>query len=607
MLKPVWISVQLLERRQQIILGLLVLARSLIQLLDVVGLAAVGLLGAMLASGLTGRPTASFIGLDVSVESSGNYLWVAGSVAAFFLTKTILATVLLRLTTAYLARIEAKFSAKVAQYVFSGDLARLRRYSRGEINWVVDGSSNVAFSNLLYFGASLVTEITLFISVFVVLVYVDLSTAIIITIYFLILFLVFQVAINGRLREIGKRISENNVLIADVILDMVEGFKELMVLEKRGLFLERFYFHRRQKALDFGSQRFLNGIPRFFIESALMVGVMGLIAWQFARGNLSEGIVVAGVFVTGGLRMMGALLPLQAALAGIRMLGPQAAQAQEILTEVAREPIAETALRTSNLSDTDKTADSSQTTPLDVVVEDLSFAFPDEKKQTLSHVSFRAREGSFCAIIGPSGAGKTTLVDIILGLQEPTAGRVLLGGINPTVLRKSLPGSIAYVPQSPGIVSGSLASNIALGVPAELVDEKRMRECLAKAQLLDFVDSLPNGVNSSLGKHTEGLSGGQIQRLGIARALYSEPSVLILDEATSALDAATEWEISKTIENLDSDLTVIVVAHRLSTIQNADLVVVLDAGQVVATGSFESVRQSVPFVENYVNLMRIKE
>jgi len=205
--------------------------------------------------------------------------------------------------------------------------------------------------------------------------------------------------------------------------------------------------------------------------------------------------------------------------------------------------------------------------------------------------------------VGPSGAGKTTLVDLLLGLHNPDTGSVAIDGIDPRVLREESPGLLSYVPQRPGLVSGSIAQNVALGVPSPEIDEVAVLQALEKAQLGELITTIPGGIHASLGSHADSLSGGQIQRLGLARALYTNPRLIILDEATSALDAATEASIAHAIQSLGSATTVIVIAHRLSTIQHADTVFVMDNAHVVASGTFKEIRKKVPMIEEYVRLM----
>ena len=240
---------------------------------------------------------------------------------------------------------------------------------------------------------------------------------------------------------------------------------------------------------------------------------------------------------------------------------------------------------------------------LGIEVVNLSFKHDGQTDAAVNNVSLSVQGGSYVAIVGPSGAGKTTLVDLILGLYVPEGGVVRVEGSDPRLLREKQPGLISYVPQRPGLVSGSVSENVALGVEKDQIDEERVRKSLSNAELLSYVESLPDGIWTDIGEHADSLSGGQAQRLGLARALYSEPRLIILDEATSALDAATEASISSSIQAFGQDTTVVVIAHRLSTIQHADTVFVMQDGRVVSSGTFKEVRKAVPMIEEYVQLM----
>ena len=242
-----------------------------------------------------------------------------------------------------------------------------------------------------------------------------------------------------------------------------------------------------------------------------------------------------------------------------------------------------------------------------VDLSEVTFTHPGSYKPAVRNVSFAIEPGSYVAMVGPSGAGKTTLADLILGLNSAQEGTVTVDGVSARQLRESRPGLMAYVPQRPGLVSGTLVENIALGLPKDAIDYDRVASALQKARLEEFVSELPDGVHTRLGKNVDSLSGGQVQRLGLARALYTNPKLIVLDEATSALDAEAEASISENIRNIGDDTTVIVIAHRLSTVQRADVVHVIDNGELLASGTFKQLRKTVPMIQEYVRLMSFDE
>ena len=604
MVKPFLRSLRLLTIRQRAIYIALVVSRMLVNLLDVAGLMAVGLLGSMLASGLTDKQTASFAGFTVSIDSSGTFLLITLLIAGFFLAKSFLSIVLLRITSVFLARVEGRAATRIADYIFSGGLSRVQSYSKGDIHFAVMGSSTSATNGLLLTGSTILTDFALFASVLTVFVLVDVSTAMVIAVYFLTLVTLFQLLISNRLKDLGRRQKATSIRSTDAIYDLTQAFREITVLAKRDFYVENFSRFRKEQARTSALQKFYFAIPRFLLETGLMIGVLALIGWQFLRGNLSDGLVTTGIFLAGGLRITGALVPIQTALANIRTYGPQAKVAQEILSEGQ-----ERATKPVEKVETEPVRIAGYETPakkgLSVSVSHVTFTHHDATEPALVDVSLDIPAGGYVAFVGPSGAGKTTLADIILGIHSPNSGDVLVDGIYPATLRQNHPGAISYVPQTPGLVSGTLAQNIALGVDLADIDEERIWRSLEMAELDAVVKSFPEGIHSSLGKQSDALSGGQKQRLGLARALYTAPRLLVLDEATSALDAGTEANVSATIERLGQSVTVIVIAHRLSTIQHADTVFVLEHGSISAKGKFAEIRRQVPLIEEYVRLMAI--
>jgi ABC-type multidrug transport system fused ATPase/permease subunit len=211
--------------------------------------------------------------------------------------------------------------------------------------------------------------------------------------------------------------------------------------------------------------------------------------------------------------------------------------------------------------------------------------------------------GEFVAVVGSSGAGKTTLIDTLLGVFEPNIGLIKISGLPPKQSITKWPGAISYVPQDINIFAGTIRTNVSFGYPKDLASDEMVWEAVNFAELGDVVKELPNGLDTEIGERGIKLSGGQRQRLGIARALFSKPQLLVLDEATSSLDSETELKISKAIQNLKGKVTVVIIAHRLSTVRKADKVYYLEDGKIKASGSFEEVRKISPEFDQQAKLL----
>jgi ABC-type multidrug transport system fused ATPase/permease subunit len=234
--------------------------------------------------------------------------------------------------------------------------------------------------------------------------------------------------------------------------------------------------------------------------------------------------------------------------------------------------------------------------------EGVFFGYPQSNTDALSNVNLNIDVGSFVAIVGTSASGKSTLVDVLLGILDPKQGNVSISGMKPSETLSRWPGAIAYVPQDVFIHSGSIRSNVAMGFNEEDFSDEDILQPLQTAQLGDLIEGNP-GLDLAVGERGITLSGGQRQRLGIARALFTKPKLLILDEATSSLDAETELAITNSILSLKGTMTIVVVAHRLSTIKNADKIYYLENGEIIAQGNFEEVRRLSKNFDNQAKLM----
>ena len=578
--------------------------RIIANVLDLIALALSGLLGAMTATGLSGGGSYYVLGFQIPAPNPNNVLLLVGTIAVLVIVRGAFSIWAARYAAIVLGTIEIRNSIKIARYLFSGSLGRLRGFSRAEISFAVNNSTNAAFSGLLGAMSSIVIEVTLFISIFVVFLAVDVVGAVGILVYILLVVVVLQLTTASRYLASGRNIQSSTVDAGTSILEMVDAFREIAVLSKQDSFLTRFGEAKKLSVRTGITLQILKKVPRYVAETGLIIGVFLFAAWQLSRGSLAEALIAMGIFLAGSFRMMGSILPLQTTWNELLVQQQWVAQAQKILVEIRDEPELLDSRPYSGPSERARQVGEVRTNrELEVEARGVNFRHVGSSHDTISDLELVIPSGAFVAFVGPSGAGKTTIVDLLLGLHEPDSGEIKIGGFTPRELRDRFPGTLSYVPQKPGLVSGTFAGNVALGVSQESIDVEKVRESLRKAELLDFVESLPLGVHTNIGSQADSLSGGQAQRLGLARALYPEPRFVILDEATSALDASTEASIAESIRNIGKDTTVLVVAHRLSTIQHADVVFVIDQGRVIAQGTFPEVRKQVPMIEEYVRLM----
>jgi ABC-type multidrug transport system fused ATPase/permease subunit len=265
-----------------------------------------------------------------------------------------------------------------------------------------------------------------------------------------------------------------------------------------------------------------------------------------------------------------------------------------------------------SVEDTEPVGESSRITNFDhrninftVEAIGLVYGYPDSQRNAIEGISLVIEEGKYVAIVGPSGSGKTTLVDLILGILRPLSGNVQIGGVPPWDLISAQAGLIAYVPQDVMIINGTVRDNIAMGYNSDQFSDADFEDAIKLSQLTHLIDSLPDGLDSVLADKGSNLSGGQRQRIGIARALFTKPKILILDEATSSLDGSTEAGISDSLYSLRGEITVIVIAHRLSSIMNADEIIYIESGKILASGDFDQLRKLVPDFDMHARLMGI--
>jgi ATP-binding cassette subfamily C protein len=394
----------------------------------------------------------------------------------------------------------------------------------------------------------------------------------------------------------GIKLTESTVEANSGLSDLGEVIRESAILGRQNYFFDRIFQSRLRTSGSAATQFVLSGMPRYIVETSLIIAIAVFIILQASSGEIASSAATIGIFLSGGLRLTSSLLPLQGALLSIKQAVPPANRALDLLTlPLDSKTPGEVYLGSKTNKD-----------PLAVSSRNLSFTYNTSESETLKQISFEIPQGTQAAFIGVSGAGKSTLADLILGLLVPTSGEILVDGVKPTELIERSPGLLGYVPQKPGMVSGTIAQNIALGVDVSEIDQERLARAISDAHLTDLISSLPQGLETDIGKRKDELSGGQLQRIGLARALYSAPKLLVMDEATSALDADSENEINKALDEMRGKVTVILIAHRLNTIQRSDKVFLLEEGKISDFGTFQELLKGNETVKHLAQLMSIE-
>ena len=575
-------------------------ARVVIGVLDVAGIGLIGAAGAV----------ASGVQIAIPLVGAGwgtveTLVAIVLAAAVVLLSKTVISILLTRATVNYLAKIELTYSEKIIGSLLRGPMKDFRKFSEAEVEWAVLRSSAVAFSNLLNEFVTLVAELALAVMIVAFLLYTDWIGTLGILVFFLLLLGVLQHFTQTLLSRAGSEFSEGSTAVTSLLLDAGAALKEIKVLSVVDVFVRKVSHHRRRVAESHATVRFLSALPRLILELGLVLGALLYLGFELYRNEGALDLSRFAILTFGSLRTISAILPIHRASMSIIHEAPMARSALEILEDNLSESSSHNFSLAAHEDWEPETASWSESSKDGIAVEidSISFSHSQLQPTLFNGLSITLSAGEIVALVGPSGGGKSTLLDIALGLQKPDEGKVTYNGLAPDLVRTYHPGAVAYVPQKPGIISGTIAENVALGVSREEVDWNRLAEALAFSQLAGVVDSLPEGPETLLGAQKDNLSGGQLQRLGLARAIYGAPKFLGLDEATSALDAQTEAGVSEAIQNLRGRTTVLIVAHRISSIQGADRILFMDRGKIMASGSFVELREQYKGFRNYLKLL----
>jgi ABC-type multidrug transport system fused ATPase/permease subunit len=583
-------------RRRLVALGVLGVGTSCLDLLGIILL--VPLLaylgGGDLASDAVSQSVASLLSALAPQQAAFVLALIA---VAVFMVKGALSVSLLWAQTGVLNRAQVRLSARILTGFAKAPWLVQQEFTSGGMIRTVSVAV-LATAQTLGAAATACSELAVFVAVVVALVIVDPLIAGALLAYLLLAATLYLRVIRAPIVRRGAQAQEQAEQMNAALLEVVRGSREIAVRGSTAAYVDRFLA---------ASGRYLNASrlinvsnqgTRYMLEVLMVLGTAAVIGFVLLVSSSTEQVLVSlGVLLAGGFRLIPALNALLVAVNAVRTNEPGIR-------------IVEGELRVLGVNGGgcgDQTPETDEASDVRLgggfSFRDVTFRYPTRLDPAVDHVTFTVPEGASFGLVGASGSGKSTLVDLLLGLLEPEAGSIEVDGRPLAGNLAAWRRSIGFVPQDVFVADASLAANVALSGTEG--DWERVRRAVTFAQLDDVVDLLPHGIDTVLGEHGVRLSGGQRQRIGLARALYNEPSLLILDEATSALDNDTEKRVSEALHSLSGQLTIFVIAHRLSTVRECDAIVFLQGGSVAAIGRFDELCETNPAFAEQVRLGRL--
>ena len=593
-------SASVLTRRDQKKILIVMLAQIFLGLLDLIGVALIGVLGALAITGVkSGSPIESvnfvleFLGIETwSLQGQVSLLGVMAT--TFLIGRTFISVILMRKVLYFLSLRGSAVTTTLISRLLSRDIDFINRKNKQEVLFSLTYGVTSITMSVLGATVTIISDVALLVILTFGLLVADPFIALSTVLIFGLIGFGLYAFMQSKARSLGDIQSSINVASADQILDTLNLYREISLKDKFSYYIDEIETLRSNLARSTAELTLMPNMSKYILETAVVISALGIAAIQFIRLDAVYAIASLSIFMAAGSRIAPAVLRIQQGAVQIKGSLGAATPTLNLIEDLK------------NVDDevtTKRLFDSKVKFEPSVQVNNLTYTYNNASTPSLMDINLRITAGSHVAIVGPSGGGKTTLVDCILGVLTTNPGAISISGMSPNNCKRSFPGEIAYVPQEIFLTSGTISENIAIAEKMDKIDKRAVWEALEKAQIAEFVKELPSGLDSEIGENGSHISGGQKQRFGIARALYSNPKLLVLDEATSAMDGQTEFDISSAISSLRGLTTVIMIAHRLSTVQYADLVVYMAEGKVIASGSFAELKEKVPDFEEQARLL----
>jgi ABC-type multidrug transport system fused ATPase/permease subunit len=592
------------DRPLRKLFSILLGVRLVTNFFDLIGTALMAVLVGYVVSVLSGNPQTAVIQpvinfFNLEEVAIRNQVIILGIITlSVFVLKPIIVLPISRILSFKIHRQGANLTNALITDFTKLPLSAIKKWSSPDVNYATTSGLPTVLT-LLWTSVALISDIVLILMFFITLFITNPLITIGLLIYVFFLFSLLAWINGSRITDAGRQVGLTSSKSTKGIMELLSMFRELYVSDRLNFQVATFKDNRISQGEAIATVEWLGLVPRFVIDSALVLGIVVVAVGQSSSDSITSAATNTALFLTAALRILPTIAPIQGSINGIKNM-KGLTERVHIFHKFIEAESPKRKRYISNLVQNTKVNDT-----FTIQVKNLTFVYPETSTPAINDISFAINSGSTLAIIGSSGSGKTTLADCLLGLLEPTRGNIEIDKTAPEIYRTINSGSIAYVSQDVALVDGSIKENVAFALPESEVDAEKISTALKRAHIYDFVKELPQGVETVVGERGTRLSGGQRQRIGIARALYSNPKILVLDEATSALDAETESAITGMLKELHGQVTIISIAHRLSTVMHSDLVLFLRDGKLAGSGKFEDLVQQHPDLAHQAELLGI--
>jgi ABC-type multidrug transport system fused ATPase/permease subunit len=594
-------SIRILDLRDRKKLIFVVFLQLFLGALDLAGVVLVGVIGALSVSGIkSGKPGTTVQDLlnllqlnHLTFQTQVAVLGIAAALLLIF--RTILSVIFTRKMIFFLSRRGTDISSALTSKFLGRYKTENEQKSIQETIFALTTGVQIITIGIIGSGLTFVSDGILLVVLFLGLVFVDPITALVTLLVFGFVSVVVFKTTSVRAVRFGTENSKLNIESNEKLFEVLSAFRESVVRNRRDYYAREIEKIREAIGITNAEIAFMPNISKYVTESTVILGAVLICGIQFILQDSVHAISTLAVFLAAGTRIAPAVMRMQQGIIVIKSNIGSSRPTLEILDALKDAALLKAVSDKLNI-------DHEGFNPR-VSVSSLSWKYPESNQFALNRISIEIEPGEIVAIVGPSGAGKSSLADAILGVLPIENECVRISGISPEKAVAKWPGAIAYVPQDVSISNTTIRQNVGMGFPSSEIPDNLVWEALEIAQLGDFVKTLPKGIDAELGDRGMKMSGGQRQRLGIARAIFTKPKLLLLDEATSSLDGQTEADIASAIQKLRGTVTVIMIAHRLSTVREASRLVYMEKGQILHIGTFDELRTAVPDFDRQAKLM----